>query len=160
MSLEIVVACAENRVIGRSGGLPWHLPDDLRHFKALTTGHTVVMGRRTFASVGRPLPHRRNIVVTSRRIDVEGVETVPDFEAALEAAADALRVFAVGGEAIYRAALPRADRIFITRVHGAPEGDVFFPEVDWSAWKLVEETRHPADARHAFAMTFQTWERA
>jgi dihydrofolate reductase len=160
MTLEVVVACAENRVIGRGGELPWRLPDDLRHFRALTTGHVVVMGRRTFESVGRALPRRRNLVVTSRPLDVPGVEAVPDLEAALAAAGDAPRVFVIGGEALFRAALPRADRIFLTRVHAAPEGDARFPEVDWSAWKLVAETRHEADARHAWAMTFQTWERA
>jgi dihydrofolate reductase len=159
VKLALVVACADNDVIGREGGLPWHLPDDLRHFKALTTGHAVIMGRRTFEEVGRPLPERRNLVVTSRHLDVPGIETFPSFEAALAACADEDEVFAIGGEGVFRAALPRADRIHLTRVHARPEGDARFPEVDWSGWELVDSERREADARHAHARTFERWER-
>lgn len=159
MSLALVVACGENRVIGRGGALPWRLPDDLRRFRELTTGHAIVMGRRTWESIGRPLPGRRNVVVTRARIEREGVETFTNLDAALAAVADDPEPCVVGGEALYAAALPRATRIHLTRVHAAPEGDAFFPEVDWREWKRVFEAHHEADGRHAHAFTFETWER-
>jgi dihydrofolate reductase len=160
VSLALVVACGENRVIGRAGELPWRLPDDLRRFRELTMGHAIVMGRRTWESIGRPLPGRRNVVVTRAHIDREGVETYTSLDAALAAVAGDPEPCVVGGEALYEAALPRATRLHLTRVHAAPEGDAFFPEVDWREWKLVFEERHEADARHAHAFTFETWERA
>lgn len=160
MSLALVAACAENRVIGRDGGLPWHLPADLARFRRLTTGHAVIMGRRTWESIGcRPLAARRNLVVTSRPLAGAGAEPFASVEAALEAVRDDPEPCVVGGEAIYRAALPRATRIYLTLVHAAPPGDAFFPELDWSEWKLAFEERHESDARHAHAFTFQTWER-
>ena len=160
MSLALVAACAENRVIGRDGGLPWHLPADLARFRRLTIGHAVIMGRRTWESIGgRPLAGRRNLVVTSHPLTAPGVEAFASLEAALEAVRDDPEPCVVGGEGIYRAALPRATRIHLTRVHASPTGDTFFPEVEWSEWKLGFEERHEADARHACAFTFQTWER-
>jgi dihydrofolate reductase len=158
MTIAIVVAMDETGVIGREGWLPWHLPDDLKWFKAITMGHVLVMGRRTFESIGRrPLPGRPTIVLTrSPSYEVPaGVRIAPDLAAALRHAADAPRVFVAGGSSVYRAALPRTDEMFVTRVHAQVEGDVRFPDVDWSAWTLVEEEAHPADARHAFPFTFQ-----
>lgn len=161
MGVTLVVACAENRVIGRDGGLPWRLPDDLRRFRRLTTGHAVVMGRHTWESIGRPLPERRNVVVTSRPLDATGVEAHASLAAALAAVADAdPEPCVIGGEALYAAALPLATRIERTLVHAEPEGDARFPEVEWSAWRRVFAERHEADQRHAHAFTFETWLRA
>jgi dihydrofolate reductase len=160
MRVSFVVAMAENRAIGRDGGLPWHLPADLRHFKNLTIDHTVVMGRKTFDEVGRPLPRRRNVVVTRQRDwSAEGVEVVHGLDAALELVRGEAEVFIIGGAEIYRQALPRTDRIYLTRVETEVEGDVFFPEIDWDEWRIVAEEHHPADDRHAYAMTFLTYER-
>jgi dihydrofolate reductase len=162
MTIAIVVAMDEAGVIGWKGGLPWHLPDDLKWFKTITMGHVLILGRRTFESIGRrPLPGRTFIVLTrSPSYEVPaGVRVAPDLSAALRVAADVPRVFVVGGSSVYRAALPRTDELFVTRVHAQVEGDVRFPDVDWSAWTLVEEEHHPADARHAFSFTFQHFAR-
>ena len=159
-AVALVAAVAENGVIGREGGLPWHLPDDLRWFKRLTTGHMLILGRRTFESLNQPLPGRRLIVVTRNpTFDADGAMIARSLDDALALAADEEEVFVAGGAAVYRAALSRADRLFITRVHATVEGDVFFPEVDWSQWTLVEEHFHPADARHQHAFTIRRYER-
>lgn len=160
MIVSLIVAMAENGVIGRARGLPWHLPDDLREFKRVTMGHVLIMGRRTFESVGRPLPGRRSIVLTRRdAVRLPGVETAPSLDAAFALAADAPEVFVVGGAEVYRAALPHADRLYVTAVHARVEGDVRFPPVDWRAWRLETETFHPADARHAFSFTVRRYAR-
>ncbi|MGA7272669.1 MAG: dihydrofolate reductase [Acidimicrobiia bacterium] len=149
MPVTLVAAVARNRVIGRHGGLPWHIPGDLPRFKRLTLGHTLVMGRRTYESIGRPLPGRRTIVV-SRRHDwqPEGVTVVGSVEAALrEAGADEEEVFVVGGGEIYRQTLDRAEVLELTEVDAEPDGDVLFPEVDWSRWEEVSRRDHPG---HSF----------
>jgi len=161
-SVALVWAMAENGVIGRGGALPWRLPDDLRHFKALTEGGTVLMGRKTFASLGRPLPGRRNLVLSRSPLAAAGVEHVRSVAAALAAvqATPARPLWVIGGAAVYAAALPHADRLEVTRVHAAVEGDVVFPPLDWSRWRLVWSAPHAADSRHAFAFTFERWEPA
>jgi dihydrofolate reductase len=160
LRLSLIAAVSDGGVIGRDGGLPWHLPADLKHFKALTTGHSLLMGRKTYESVGKPLPRRRNIVLTrSRGWQAEGVEVAADLDEALALVAGEAEVFVAGGSELYAQALPRADRLYLTRVHGEVEGDVFFPEVPWQEWALVTEEHHPADGRHAQAFTFQTWDR-
>lgn len=149
-----MAAVADNGVIGRDGRLPWHLPEDLAHFKRVTTGHTVIMGRKTYESIGRPLPRRTNVVVT-RQPDwsADGVLVAPSVEAALERAAeldgDAM---VIGGAEVYAAALPLADRQVVTEVHLAPDGDVRYPEFDRSQW--VEVHREPHDGHD-----FVWWER-
>lgn len=159
MSVSLVAAVAENGVIGRGGGLPWHLPDDLRWFKQLTMGHAVVIGRRTYESLGRPLPGRRWIVLSRDPLfHPAGVETAADLPAAL-ATAGGGEVFVAGGAAVYRAALPLAERLYLTVVHARVEGDTRFPPLDFADWTLVEERRHDADARHAHAFTFRTYAR-
>ena len=158
--LALVVAVAENGVIGRGGTLPWHLPDDLKHFKAVTLGKPVLMGRRTFESIGRPLPGRRNLVLSGGpAIATAGVETVATFGEALQRCADADEVCVIGGAAVYAAALPRAQVLHLTRVHAAPVGDVHFPPVRWDDWHETARSEHPADDRHAAALTFLTLER-
>jgi dihydrofolate reductase len=156
-TITLVVAVAENGVIGRGGTLPWHLPADLGHFKAVTMGKPIVMGRKTWESIGRPLPGRTNIVVSGQPdYRAEGCVVVQSFEAALAAAAgdDAPEVMIIGGAALYAAALPRADRILLTRVHAVLEGDVFFPAMADEEWGVVAAERHEPDDRHAFAYSF------
>jgi dihydrofolate reductase len=159
--IALVVAMARNGVIGHEGKLPWRLPDDLKHFKALTTGHTIIMGRRTWESIGgRPLPNRRHVVITRQpNYSVDGAEVVHSFEEALERTGGEAQVFVVGGQEIYELALPRAHRLYLTLVDAAPEGDARFPEVDWSQWRTVDQTDHPADERHAHGMRFTTMDR-
>jgi dihydrofolate reductase len=160
VTLSLIVAMSEGGVIGHHGKVPWHLPDDLRRFKQLTMGHPLIMGRRTLASIGGPLPGRRCIVLSrDRAYRAEGVESAPDLATALARVADAPEVFVIGGAEVYRDALPRADRLYLTLVHAAIPGDVRFPTFDPTAWTLAEETFHPADARHAHAFTFQRYER-
>lgn len=157
MTLSIIVALADDGVIGRDNALPWHLPADLRRFKRLTMGHHLIMGRKTFESVGRALPGRTSIVLSRSRPELpEGVLRVGSLQEALDIAARAGddEPFVAGGAEIYRLALPRADRLYVTRVHARVEGDARFPELDESAWRLVEREVHHPDERHAHAFTF------
>lgn len=158
--ITLIVAVADSGVIGRDNGLPWHLPEDLKRFKRLTMGKPMVMGRRTFESIGKPLPGRLNIVVTrDTNYRREGVTVVHDVDGALRAAGDAPEVMVIGGAELFRALLPRAGRIHLTRVHGNIEGDVMWPALDERDWAVVERETHAADERHAYAMTFEVWEK-
>ena len=143
MIVSLIVAVSSNGVIGRDGGIPWHLPQDLKLFKETTMGHTLIMGRRTFESIGRPLPGRINIIL-SRQPDyrAEGCVTCGSLEEALLACAGSVQVFICGGEELYREALPLAENIFLTIVHAAIEGDAFFPPVpdDFSETERTEVT--------------------
>lgn len=158
--ITFIVAVADNGVIGRDNTLPWHLPEDLKRFKRLTLGKPVLMGRRTYESIGKPLPGRHNIVVTRdpnyRR---EGVTVVHDIDAALAAAGDAPEVMVIGGAELFRTLLPRAGRLHLTRVHGEVAGDVHWPALDTREWRVVERERYEADDRHAWPMTFEVWEK-
>jgi dihydrofolate reductase len=160
MIVSLVAAMAENRVIGKEGKVPWHLPDDLRNFKQLTLDHTVIMGRKTFEEIHRPLANRRNVVI-SRNPDFRphGVTVVPSLAEALAWGATEREVFVIGGGEIYRLALPRADRLYLTVVHAEVEGDTYFPPFDRPDWALEEEAFHPADERHAFPFSFRTYHR-
>ena len=152
---------AENRVIGRDNALPWHLPADLKRFKALTTGHTLIIGRRTFDAIGRALPGRRTIVLSrDPRWRGNGVEVAGDLDRALLIAAGASEVFVGGGAEVYRQAMARADRVYLTLVHASIDGDARFPEMIPGEWTLTEEEKHPADEKNAFATTFRRYERA
>ena len=139
----LVAAVAENGVIGVNGKLPWHLPEDLQHFKRLTVGHPVIMGRRTWESIGRPLPNRTNIVV-SRRDDFQaaGANVAPSLEAALALCTGAGPVFVIGGGEVYRAALPYAAGLVLTRIHRDYEGDARFPAIDPADWKESRREEH------------------
>ncbi|NQW09319.1 MAG: dihydrofolate reductase [Alphaproteobacteria bacterium] len=144
----IVAAIARNRVIGADGGLPWHLPADMRRFKAITLGKPMIMGRKTFESIGRPLPGRRTIVVTrDSSWSREGVDTATTIEAALMIAAEAApeAVIIAGGGEIYRQTLPLADRLRLTWVDAEAAGDTLFPEVDWTVWREASREDHPTD---------------
>ena len=158
--VTLVLAVADNGVIGRDNALPWHLPADLAHFKQVTLGKPIVMGRRPFASIGRVLPGRHNVVVTrDRNFRAEGITVVHGFEAALRACGPVAEIMVIGGAAIFAAALPLAGRIHLTRVHATVPGDVHFPPLDPLVWHEMDAQAHPADARNAYAMTFVTLER-
>ena len=160
MIVSLVAAMAENRVIGRGGTLPWRLPKDLQHFKRVTLDHTVIMGRKTFEEIKRPLSNRRNVVISRNPgFRPGGVIVVPDLDEALALGATEREVFVVGGGEIYRLALPRADRLYLTVVHAQVEGDTYFPPFDADAWVLDEEERHEADEQHAYAFTFRRYSR-
>jgi dihydrofolate reductase len=158
--ISIIVALSENNVIGRDNALPWHLPDDLKHFRRLTVGHPVVMGRRNYESIGRPLPDRLNIVVTRRAgYAAPGCRVVHSLDEAFTAADGAEEIFVIGGGELYAQTLDRADRLYLTRVHARIEGDTRFPVFDPGQWHEIERVRHEPDARHAYAFSFATLER-
>jgi dihydrofolate reductase len=153
--LSFVVAMARNGVIGKDNGLPWRLPADLRHFKAVTLGKPIIMGRKTFESIGRPLPGRTNIVVTrDPACQAEGCLVAHSIEAALEAAGDAEEVMIIGGADFYRQLLPRADRIYLTLIDAEIEGDTWFPELDENRWRERSREDHAADADNPYPYSF------
>ncbi len=152
--VSLIVAVAENGVIGAKGGLPWRLPDELAHFKRTTLGKPVLMGRRTWESLGRPLPGRANVVLSrDEKFSPRGALVARDLDEALGMHAAAPEQFVIGGASLYAEALPRADRIYLTRVHGRPAGDVFFPELASGEWGESLLAEHPADARHEYAFS-------
>jgi dihydrofolate reductase len=158
--LELVVAAARNGLIGRANGLPWHLPDDLKHFKRLTLGHPILMGRRTWDSLGRPLPGRRNLVLTrDPGFAAAGAEPVHSLEAALAACAGSPALMVIGGAEIFRLCLSSAQILYLTEVDAEPDGDTFLPPFDRGEWRELSREVHPADARHEFAFAFVTLER-
>ncbi len=161
--LVLVAAASENHVIGLAGGMPWSLPRDLAHFKSTTIGHAVIMGRRTFDEIQRPLPGRLNIVVTRQpEWSRPGVETAENLDAAIQIAEHAApgdTHMIIGGGQIYRLALPRAQRIELTRIHAHIEGDTSFPELG-DEWTLQRRVDHPADERNAHAISFLSYRRS
>jgi dihydrofolate reductase len=165
MRISIIAAVAQNGVIGRGGKLPWHLSDDLRRFKQLTMGHMIVMGRRTWESINRPLPGRRMVVVsrqTDYHVDVPNIEVATSLDEALriaEAAGDN-EAFIIGGGELYRQALPRADRLYLTLVLANVDGDTYFhPEIDWNAWVIVRSEHHEADSQNDYPHDFTILQR-
>lgn len=163
LRVSLIAACSENGVIGRDGDLPWRLPDDLKRFRMLTTGHHVLMGRKTWESIGRALPRRVNLVLSRRPgFAAEGAIVCRSIEEALDhaRAAGETELFVIGGEAVYRLALPIAQRLYLTRVHATVEGDARFPAFERERFRLVERERREADEAHAHAFTFETLERA
>lgn len=160
MVLSIIVAAAENHVIGRDNGLVWRLSGDLKHFKALTTGHTILMGRRTFESIGKALPNRRNIVISRNpEYKAEGCEVVHSVEEALILTKDEDEVFVTGGGTIYKKLWERADRLYLTVVHQECEGDTVIPVVDPVLWKEVSREARQADEKNECDYTFINYER-
>lgn len=158
--LSVLVAADERGGIGHAGGLPWHLPEDLKRFKALTMGKPIVMGRRTWDSIGRPLPGRRSIVVSRQAgLAIEGAEVVGSLEEALRAASDAPELCVIGGAELYRLALPLAGLVHLTRVHATVEADTFLPSLEPLDWEEVSSERHAADERHAYPYSFVTLRR-
>lgn len=159
-SLALIAAVASNAVIGRDGRLPWRLPEDLRRFRVLTTGHSVIMGRRTWDSLARALPERQNIVVTRRSgFAAEGAITVPSLVAALEEVQCPAPAFCIGGGQLYRAALPFAEIAYITEIEREVEGDATFPALDRAEWRETARESGTAEGADPFAYAFVTYER-
>jgi dihydrofolate reductase len=157
--ISLIVAAADNGIIGRDNALPWHLPEDLKRFKRITMGKPIVMGRKTFDSIGKPLPGRQNIVVTrDSNYHREGVTVAHSVEGAVTAAGAAQEIMIIGGADLFRLFLPSASRVHLTRVHGDVDGDVRWEPLDES-WCRVAAESHPADERHSHAMTFELWEK-
>ena len=163
MRVSVIAALADNGVIGRDGDLPWRLSADLRHFRRLTMGHHLIVGRKTWQSIGKPLPGRTMLVLTrsGRPLEPPGAEAVASLDEALARAAAAGddEAFIAGGAEVYRIALPRADRLYLTRVHANPAGDVRFPSYDAARWRLVESWDRLPDARNPCRLTFETYDR-
>src|SRR6056297_1078007 len=159
--LSLIVAAAENSAIGKDNDLMWHLPDDLKHFKRTTKGHHVIMGRKTFESQGKkPLPGRTNIVIT-RKKDYSAPKciVVSSLEKALDAVKKDEEPFIIGGSEIYKKALSKVDRIYLTRVHATFDADTFFSEPNFKQWEIVSEEFHPADEKHQYSFSVYVMDR-
>lgn len=160
--VNLVVARSRNGVIGVRNQLPWRLPKDLAYFKKITMGHPLLMGRKTFESIGRALPGRRNIVLTTQGAwSAPGVDVVSSIEAALELCftAELVELMVIGGEQVYRQCLARADRLFVTEVDAEIDGDAFFPEISQEKWQAVQKEHHYADENNPFDYAFVTYEK-
>ena len=160
--ISLIVAAAENNAIGKSNAMLWHLPEDLKFFKNTTWGMPVIMGRKTFEAVGKPLPGRTNIIVTSNeKWQAENTITTTSIEDAIKVAneTNAKEIFITGGGEIYKQALLIADKVYLTRVHTIIDGDAFFPELDANTWEIIFEKHVKANEKNRFDMTFQTWKR-
>ena len=163
MILSLIVAASENNVIGKDGGLPWKLPAEMQHFKQTTMGKPVIMGRKTYASIGRPLPKRRNIIVSRNKdLRIAGCDTVTSIADAMALALidRAQEAFVIGGAEIYALALPLAKRLYLTVVHTTVEGGTaFLPEINMSEWREVSSEEHPVDEENSIAFTIMVFER-
>lgn len=159
MLVSLVVAVSTNNAIGQNNRLLWHLPADLKHFKTLTTGHTVFMGRKTYESIGKPLPNRRNIVISKSLKEIKGCEVSRSLEEALLLPGKNEEVMVIGGAAIYNLALPIAYRIYLTRVHQEFEADTFFPETDPKQWQETQREDFSADEKNPFSYSYITLNR-
>lgn len=162
MIISTIVAVAKNNVIGKDNDIPWYLPADLKYFKKITTGHHIVMGRKCYESIGRPLPKRTNVVVTRNPFFIATgcliTHNVAEAVQLAEANGEE-EVFIIGGGQIYEIALPHVDRIYLTEVDLEVEGDIFFPTIDPKNWKLIKETKHEADEKNEYDYTFKILER-
>ncbi|MBE7641025.1 dihydrofolate reductase [Salegentibacter sp. BLCTC] len=158
--ITMIAAAAENNALGKDRDLVWHLPDDFKRFKKLTTGHHIIMGRKTFESFPKPLPNRTHIVITrnDNYLKKDAIIT-SSLEKALEFAKIDPQPFIIGGGEIYKLGMEVADKIELTRVHGTFEADTFFPEIDEKKWKLIAEEFHPKDEKHDYAFTYLTYVR-
>jgi len=167
MKVSFVVAAADNRCIGINNALPWHLPEDLKFFKRVTMGKPIIMGRKTFESIGKPLPGRTNIVITSNgdRFKSVPVKLASSLDEAIKIAENVAlsdgkdEVMIIGGAGIYALCLPRADRLYYTRVHANVDGDAFFPEINWKEWKLVSQEDHKASGKNPYDYSFCVYDR-
>lgn len=160
MIVSAIVAIGQNNAIGKNNELLWHLPNDLKHFKDITSGHTIIMGRKTFDSVGKPLPKRRNIIITRQDIAIPGTEVVHTVNEALALCEGEEEVFIGGGAEIYKIAMAQTDRIYLTIVHQSFDADAYFPEIDMTEWKETEREDCEADEKNAIPYSFITLERA
>ena len=154
--MNIIVAIAQNNVIGKDNQLIWHLPNDLKHFRKLTTGNVVIMGRKTYQSIGKPLPNRTNIIISRNQDFVaEGCMVVNSLTKAIEICPmPTENCFIIGGAEIYKHALELTNKIYLTEVHAEVEGDTFFPEIDATIWKEISREDHETDEKHVFSYSF------
>ena len=162
MIVSAIVATASNRVIGKDNDIPWYLPADLKYFKKTTLNHHVIMGRKSFQSIGKPLPKRTNIIITRNPYFIASHCLVArSLEEALELAYDngEKEAFIIGGGEIYRQSIPLLDKLYLTEVEVAPEGSVYFPELDWEEWTLISEEAHQADEKNEYNYVFKVFER-
>jgi len=159
MILTLIAAAAENNALGKDNQMIWHLPDDFKRFKQLTTGHYIIMGRKTFESFPKALPNRTHVIITRQKeYTAEECIVVNSLEEAIKVCPQDEEVFVIGGGEIYKQSIEVADKIELTRVYGtSPDADAFFPEIDLSKWKMTEEVFHPKDEKHAYDMAFQTY---
>ena len=162
MAISLIVAASENNAIGKANKLIWHLPNDMKFFKNTTWGMPLIMGRKTYESMDKPLPGRINIVITRQKDwKAEGVVVVSDLQHSIEKAKETncKEIFIAGGGEIFKQSMELADRIYMTRVHAVLDGDTFFPEIDESKWALVSNEDRETDEKHKYAYSFQIWEK-
>ena len=159
-TITMIAAAGENQELGKNGAMVWHLPDDFKRFKSLTTGHTIIMGRKTFDSFDKPLPNRTHIVVTrDKGYKSNDAIIVHDMKTALAAAGNDSNPFIIGGGEIYSLGMPYSNKIELTRVHGTFDADAYFPRIDKSKWNLIKTESHGTDERHKYSFDYETWER-
>lgn len=157
--ISLVIAKARNNVIGKDNQIPWHLPADLKHFKHITYGHNIIMSRKTFESIGKPLPGRTSLVITTQKdlqYDFDNVKVVHSLDEALNESFDQKEVFVIGGSIIFQIALPVTDRIYLTEINAEPEGDTFFPKLELDYWTITEREYHKADENNPYNYEFIT----
>lgn len=160
MTITLIAAAAENNALGKDNQMVWHLPDDFKRFKKLTTGHHIIMGRKTLESMNGPLPNRTNIIITRQKnYTYEGRTIVNSLDEAFAACPQDEEVFVIGGGEIYKQAIDKADKIELTRVHTTVEADAYFPEIDLNKWELTEEEYHPKDEKHKLDFTYKTFKK-
>ncbi|MCO6148149.1 dihydrofolate reductase [Flavobacterium sp. NRK1] len=159
MTLTLIAAIAENNALGKDNKMMWHLPDDFKHFKSRTSGHHIIMGRKTFESFPSPLPNRTSVIITRQEdYKADGCIVVNSLEEALKACPQDEEIFVIGGGEIYNQSIGHADKLDLTRVHATfPDADAYFPEIDTTKWDLTSENFHPKNEKHAFDMTFQVY---
>ncbi|MEE6075587.1 type 3 dihydrofolate reductase [Avibacterium paragallinarum] len=150
MTLSLIVAMTKNNVIGKDNQMPWHLPADLAWFRQNTQGKPVIMGRKTFESIGRPLPKRTNIVLSRSPFQHEGVIWKSDFESAVDFVKDFPEIMLIGGGELFKQYLPIADKLYLTEIQAEIDGDTFFPQIDWAEWKIEFEQYRPADENNPY----------
>lgn len=159
MMISLIVAMDKNRLIGKENGLPWHLPADFKHFKEVTMGKPIIMGRKTFESIGKPLPGRKNIVISRKGFSANGVTVVNSIEQALREVENAEEVMIIGGASFYEQMIDKADRIYLTLVDAECEGDAWFPELDINDWDIISETMYKADERNNYNFSIKIYQR-
>jgi len=162
MRIAMIAAMAKNNVIGKDNDMPWHLPDDLKFFKSKTVGKPIIMGRKTFESIGcRPLPNRQNFVISrNANLKFDGVQVFSSVDEAIAGLSNEEEVIIMGGGQLYKEMLPRADRLYVTMIDAEIDGDTFFPNWQALAWNTLDKVRHETDERHAYAFDFITMDKA
>ncbi|SJN30637.1 dihydrofolate reductase [Sphingobacterium sp. JB170] len=160
LKITLIVAASKNNAIGKDNKMLWHLPEDFKYFKRTTIGHSIIMGRKTFLSIGKPLPERRNIVL-SRDLNFSNydVDVANSVSEVLNYCRDEREIFIIGGAQLYEQTLPIAQKILLTRVHTEIQGDAYFPVLSPQEWKLTSSEKHPKDEKHAYDFTFEVWDR-